>query len=146
MAASATFDRIVGAVFLLLGIGAMWHAQGLQVAFAADPLGPKPFPAIVGAALAVAGAALVVRSGRVAWQSGAWVKVAAVAAAAIVYPLLLVPLGFIAATSLLSLVLARALGGGWWQSVVASVILSAAIFAVIDLMLGLPLPRGPMGH
>lgn len=145
MAASAAYDRLTGTVFLMLGVGAIWHAVNLRVAFAADPVGPKAFPAIVGAVLAVAGAALLVRPGKVAWESGAWLKVAAVATASIVYPLLLIPLGFIAATSLLNLVLARALGGRWVKSIIGSVILAAAIFALIDLLLGLPLPRGPLG-
>lgn len=144
MAANATFDRALGLVFLLFGIGAIWHAQSLQVAFAADPIGPKPFPTIVGGVLALAGAALLVRPEQIAWHPGAWSKVAAVAVASIIYPELLIPMGFVPATSLLCLVLARALGGGWARSIVASVIIAVAIFALIDLLLGLPLPRGPL--
>ncbi|WP_176559518.1 tripartite tricarboxylate transporter TctB family protein [Rubellimicrobium roseum] len=145
MAANATYDRALGLIFLVLGIGAMWHAQSLQVAFAADPIGPKPFPTIVGGVLALAGAALLIRPERMAWHPGSWSKVAAVAVASIVYPEVLIPIGFVPATSLLCLVLARALGGGWVQSIIASAITAAAIFALIDVLLGLPLPRGPLG-
>lgn len=144
MAASATFDRALGLVFLLLGIGAIWHAQSLEVAFAADPIGPKPFPTIVGGVLALAGAALLIRPESLEWHPGSWGKIVAVAGASLLYPELLIPLGFVPATSLLCLVLARALGGRWVQSVVGSILVAVVIFALIDLALGLPLPRGPL--
>jgi len=37
-------DRILGLALIALGLGAAWSAMQLQVPFAADPLGPSPFP------------------------------------------------------------------------------------------------------
>lgn len=145
MEKGTTLDRLTGLVFALLGLGAIWHAHGLQVAFSSDPVGPKAFPMIIGGVMFLAGAALVVRPHDVEWEGGRWPLVALVAMASLVYPLLLIPLGFVLATTLLSFIVARALGGGWWQSAVAGAALSAAIFLLIDILLGLPLPTGPLG-
>lgn len=145
MAEGAILDRLTGLVFMLIGLGAVWHAQSLVVAFSADPVGPKVFPTIVGAIMTAAGAVLVVRPHDTGWQGGRWGRVVAVAIASLIYPELLIPLGFILATSLLLAVLARALGGSWLQSGVGAVAMSAAIFLLIDTLLGLPLPPGPLG-
>lgn len=138
-------DRVTGLIFMLLGSGAMWHAQGLSVAFSADPLGPKVFPTIVGGIMAISGAAMLIRPENVAWEGGRWARVALVAVASLVYPLLLVPLGFIVATTLLMVVIARMLDGGWVQSAIGSLALAAGIFLIIDPLLGLPLPKGALG-
>lgn len=145
MEGGTTLDRLTGLVFALLGLGAIWHAHGLQVAFSSDPVGPKAFPMIIGGVMFLAGAMLVVRPEGTGWEGGRWPLVALVALASLVYPLLLIPLGFVLATTLLLIVVARALGGGWWQSAVTGVALSAAIFLLIDTILGLPLPTGPLG-
>ena len=68
-------DRLTGFVFLFIGIGAMWHAQSLDVAFSADPVGPKVFPTIVGAITAVAGAVVLVRPQSSRWEGGRWGRV-----------------------------------------------------------------------
>lgn len=145
MGAGTLIDRVTGLVFVLLGLGAVWHAQSLNVAFSSDPVGPKVFPTIIGGIMALGGAVLVLRPHRIEWEGGRWPLVAMVAVASLIYPLLLIPLGFIVTTSLLLVVIARALGGRWGQSVVASIALSAGIFLLIDTVLGLPLPKGPLG-
>lgn len=145
MEGGTTLDRLTGVVFALLGLGAIWHAHGLQVAFSSDPVGPKAFPMIIGGVMFLAGAVLVVRPEGMGWEGGRWPLVALVALGSLVYPLLLIPLGFVPATTLLSIIVARALGGGWWQSAVSGIALSAGIFLLIDTLLGLPLPTGPLG-
>ena len=145
MGKGTTLDRLTGLVFVALGLGAIWHAQGLQVAFSSDPVGPKAFPMIVGGIMALGGAVLAIRPHEIDGDGGRWPMVGVVGLASLVYPLLLIPMGFITATSLLLIVIARALKGGWWQSVVAALALSAGIFLLIDTLLGLPLPTGPLG-
>lgn len=143
--AAKTLDRASGALLLLLGIGAIWHAQTLSVPFASDPIGPKAFPTIAGAILAVAGSSILLRPEAIEVEIGHKWRVAAVAAASLVYPFLLIPLGFVVATAILSLVTARAFRGPWVGSIIASIALSLAFLLIIDTGLGLPLPRGPLG-
>ena len=87
--AAKTLDRASGALLLLLGIGAIWHAQSLSVPFAADPIGPKAFPTIAGAVLALAGASILLRPEAIEVEAGHRMRVASVAIASLVYPFLL---------------------------------------------------------
>lgn len=145
MAANRTFDRISGLILLLLGIGAAWHGYGLQVAFAADPVGPKAFPIITGLVLVICGASIVLRPSEVVWETGDYGRVILVAAASLVYPLILVPLGFVPATAILGFLVAKAFKGNTLQSAIGSICMAGAIFLLIDVGLGLGLPRGPLG-
>lgn len=145
MAGGTLLDRIAGLAFVIIGVGAILHARSLSVAFAADPVGPKVFPIIVGAIMVVSGAVIAIKPSRVEWEAGRWQRVVIVAIASLIYPELLVPLGFVAASILLMIVIARALDGTWLASVVSSVVTAVVIYFLIDTLLGLPLPAGPWG-
>jgi putative tricarboxylic transport membrane protein len=145
MAANRTFDRISGLIVLLIGIGAAWHGYGLQVAFAADPVGPKAFPIIAGLILAICGASIALHPSGMKWETGDYGRVIVVAAASLIYPLLLVPIGFVPATSVLGFSVAKAFKGGTLQSAIGSICMASAILLLIDISLGLGLPRGPLG-
>jgi len=138
-------DRIAGGLLLLVAAGAIWHAQSLVVPFAADPIGPKAFPTVVGVVLALAGASILFAPGRVEWQARDWGRVLAVAGSSLAYPLVVEPLGFVAATAALCFLVALAFRGGVLKSAIAAVALAVAFLILIDLVLGLPLPRGPLG-
>jgi putative tricarboxylic transport membrane protein len=145
MAANRISDRISGLILLMLGIGAAWHGYGLQVAFAADPIGPKAFPIIAGLILTISGASVALRPSEVQWEFGDRGRVILVAAASLVYPLILVPLGFVPATAILAFLVAKAFKGATVKSAIAATCIAGAISLLIDLGLGLGLPRGPLG-
>ena len=145
MHAGLSGDRITGAFFLLIGIFAVWHGWSLDVAFAADPVGPKVFPMVVGAVLAVAGAAILLRPEDVTWEVGDYGRVLVVAGASFVYPLILEPIGFVPATALLCFATGKAFRGPTVGTAIASIALAGAFLLLIDTVLGLPLPRGPLG-
>lgn len=140
-----TLDRFIGLLLLAVAIGAIWHAQSLVVPFAADPVGPKAFPTIVGLVLALSGASILIRPEQVEWEAGDYLRVAAIAGSALVYPLLLEPLGFVPATSLLCFIGAIAFHGRLLKSAAAAIVLAFSFLVVVDMLLGLPLPRGPLG-
>ena len=140
-----TIDRVLGGLLILLAAGAAWHAQTLVVPFAADPVGPRAFPTIVAAVLGLSGLALMIRPGLVATEFGAWPRAVAIALASLVYPLLLQPLGFVPATTLLCFVCALAFRATPVGAAVAAVITAVAFFVLLDRLLDLPLPRGPLG-
>ena len=140
-----TIDRVLGGVLVLLAAAAAWHAQTLVVPFAADPVGPRVFPTIVAAVLALSGLALMVRPGRVVMEFGAWPRAIAILAASLLYPLLLLPLGFVPATALLCFVSALAFRARPIGAAVAATITAVVFFVLLDRLLDLPLPRGPLG-
>lgn len=145
LAHSTAPDRSLGVALLLVAAGALWHALSLQIPFAADPLGPKAFPGVIAMVLGLAALALLLRPG-LGWEAGGppWRGLACIAAMA-AYAFLLIPLGFILATALLCLVIARAFAGSWAQSLLAAAVTAPALFLLMDTLLDLPLPRGPLG-
>lgn len=138
-------DRLVGLICVLLGGGAIWHAQTLHVPFAADPVGPRVFPTIIGAVLVLAGFVLAIRPGRVELEFGTWRRALAVLVASLVYPLLLLPIGFISATALLCFAAALAFHARPLPAAVSAIATAVTFFLLLDRVLDLPLPRGPLG-
>lgn len=138
-------DRLVGLISILLGAGAIWHAQTLHVPFAADPVGPRVFPTVIGAVLILAGGILAARPGKVELEFGTWQRALAVLVASLIYPLLLLPLGFILATALLCLAGSLAFHARPLPAAVSAVATAVVFFVLLDKLLDLPLPRGPLG-
>lgn len=138
-------DRALALVLLAIALGAIWHAQSLEVPFAGDPVGPRAFPTVIGAVLGVAALAIAIRpSAGWAMARQAWPGVVCVLAM-LAYGFALAPLGFIIATALLCIVIARAFGGRWTQAVLVAVLTGPGLFLLLDIVLDLPLPRGPLG-
>ena len=79
-----------------------------------------------------------------AWQVGDYGRILLVALSSLAYPFLL-PLGFVPATAILGFLCALAFKGRPVPALIGSVIMAIVIFALIDLGLGLGLPRGPLG-
>jgi putative tricarboxylic transport membrane protein len=138
-------DRLVGLICVLIGAGAIWHAQTLHVPFAADPVGPRLFPTIIGGVLILGGFILMLRPGPVAMEFGTWPRALAVLVAGLIYPLLLLPIGFIAATALLCFVAALAFHARLGPAAVSAAATAIVFFLLLDKVLDLPLPRGPLG-
>lgn len=138
-------DRLLGAALVALAAGVVWHAAALEVAFAADPVGPKAFPIAVALAMGACGLALLVRP-LVVWEKAERILpgiAATVAMAA--YALLVAPLGFILATFGLCLVIALAFDAKPVQAVLTSAVTSPLLWLLLDRLLDLPLPKGPLG-
>lgn len=138
-------DRALALLLLLLAALAIWSAQGLVVPFAGDPVGPKAFPTVVALVLGLAALALLLRPG-LGWESAGrpWRGIVCIAAM-LAYAFIVVPLGFILSTALLCLVIARAFAGNWAQSLLAAALTAPGLFLLLDRVLDLPLPRGPLG-
>jgi putative tricarboxylic transport membrane protein len=138
-------DRLLGLALFALGAGIAWHAQSLEVAFAADPIGPRAFPTLVAAVIGGCGLFVALRPG-VIWEPAEQVVPGLAATAAMAaYALLLVPLGFIPATFLLCIVIALAFAARPWQAVLGAAVTAPGLWLLLDRLLDLPLPRGPLG-
>ncbi|MGF1554108.1 MAG: tripartite tricarboxylate transporter TctB family protein [Paracoccaceae bacterium] len=137
-------DRVAGAILLVLAAAFWWQAGAYSVAFG-DPAGPSLFPRVVAVPLGLLSLFLIVRPDPNPDWPGlpAGLRMGAAVAVLLVYPQIIEPLGFPAATFLASLPLALILGAGWQPAVAVSAAIGAGLYVVFDLVFGLPLPAGP---
>jgi putative tricarboxylic transport membrane protein len=138
-------DRLLGLALVALAAGVVLHARGLQVPFAADPVGPSAFPIAV--ALVMAGCGIIcILAPRVVWERAerSLPGLAATIAMA-AYALLMPVIGFIPGTVLLCAAIALAFGGSPVQALLSGAVTAPGLWLLLDRLLDLPLPRGPLG-
>ncbi|HUG07074.1 MAG TPA: tripartite tricarboxylate transporter TctB family protein [Candidatus Limnocylindria bacterium] len=145
---------------MLGGLAVIRAALELPPGTATDPLGPRGFPLLLGAGLAACGAALLVTSVRVAGREAAtstvttedearlpysWRRVSGAVAATVVYILALVPLGALLASMGYALALLLLQGRtGRREAVVTVVAFPVFVYVLVGVLLGVPLPAGPL--
>jgi putative tricarboxylic transport membrane protein len=143
----------VSAGVLALGAAILVGSFNLPTGGGYAQVGPGVVPRIVGVILVLLGAALA----REAFTGGFrgvdeeaevhlpmdWISFAWVSGGIIAYGLLVEPLGFILASILLFVMVARSFGSRRWvQNTLVGLALSTFIFAVFNYGLGLMLPAG----
>lgn len=136
-------DRILGVMALALAAAMAWMAQGYQAEFSYEPVGPRAFPMLLAAVLALAGLWLAVRPGK---GSGAPGRPAPtlllVMLAMLVYALLFQTLGFVLATALMALPVGRSFGGRLLPSLATGVGLGLGLYFLFDKLFDVILPTG----
>ena len=139
-------DRITGVFLLALAVAFGLHARSFKTGFLTDPLGPKAWPMMLGAILALFSIYMIAKP-----QHGAsWPKPivllrqGVLVAALVAYALLLDPIGFLAATVLVVAFMALLMGARWWQAGVTGLVSSVALYLLFNSVLGLPLPAGAL--
>jgi putative tricarboxylic transport membrane protein len=140
-----TPDRLLGLALLAVAAGAVFQSWALDVPFAADPVGPRAFPVVVAAVLAACAVLLLLTPGPPWPRAERWVPGPIVVASMAAYAFLLVPLGFIPATALLAAAIALAFGARPIQAALTGAATAPALWLLLDGLLDLPLPRGPLG-
>lgn len=150
MKRSIPIDSILGLLFALLGAGIFAHARTLPT-FRGMVVGPDLFPSIVGIAMALFGAILIIQG----WRTRAipeddngplvtWFAVGvvlALTASIFLFPIL----GFLLGGTLLSIVIVLMSGGRWLSALIFSPIAAATIYYIFTMALRVPLPRGLLG-
>ena len=138
-------DRILGATCVVASAGMAWAAQGYAAAISYEPVGPRAFPMLLAALLAIGGLWLVFKPtlrGAQAYR-GVPLRATLIAAAAVaVYAALFEALGFVLATVVMALPLALVFGGHWRQALAAGVGLGVALYLLFDKVLDVTLPTG----
>lgn len=139
-----TNDRTLGAAALLLAALMAGFGYGLEAPFAYEPVGPKAFPLLTAAVIAVCGLILTIRGGGVVPQTGPGVNRAllGLCVSLLAYALLFQPLGFIISTTLLMIPIAMIFGARWWQGLLTGAIMAAASYLLFDRVLAVVLPAG----
>jgi putative tricarboxylic transport membrane protein len=140
-------DRIFGGIGLALAIFFIWQATAIQESFIQDAVGPKTFPIIIGAVMALSSAYLILRpDADPLWPRAAGlIEIGMAALVMFSYALALPELGFGTSTALAAAYLTWRLDSPPLQAIIAGVLISGGLWVVFRLVLGLSLARGPLG-
>lgn len=138
-------DRITGVVLLLFALWYGFGASRLKAGFGSGPIGPKDFPIILAIFLGIIGLAILITgsSFKPRWPKGAsWLDVGLVIASFVAYAYLIIPIGFIAATTIETGLVSQRFGAKWWQALLTGLIISLTLYALFVWVLGVSLPTG----
>lgn len=140
-------DRIFGIFGLLFAGLVVWATGRIEESFIQDPLGPKAFPLVIAALIALsAGVMLVKPDPEPAWPAlKKWLEMAITVGVMVAYALILPELGFVLSSTALASFMVWRLGGTPLQSAVGGLAMSAGIYLVFTYGLSLSLARGPWG-
>jgi len=140
-------DRIFGVIGLLLAAFYAWQATLIQESFIQDPVGPKAFPILIAAVLAVSSLVFVMKPDPAPdWPAaGRLFEIAVSVAVMIAYSLALPEAGFVVSTAVAAAFLSWRLGAQPVFALIAGVAIAVGIYAIFHLILGLSLAEGPWG-
>jgi len=140
-------DRIFGVIGLLLAAFYAWQATLIQESFIQDPVGPKAFPILIAAVLAVSSLVFVMKPDPAPdWPAaGRLFEIAVSVAVMIAYSLALPEAGFVVSTAVAAAFLSWRLGAQPVFALIAGVAIAVGIYAIFHLILGLSLSEGPWG-
>ena len=135
-------DRILGAALIALGAVSAYAALQLEVPFAADPLGPSPFPAAVAMLLALCGLGMLLRPTDGFSPPERRMAPPLLVLAMLGYALLMLPLGFMLATALMATAVALLFGARPPAALLVGITTAITLWLLFDKLLDLPLPKG----
>ena len=142
-------QRLFAAVLLLACAALALMAWPYQAAFSYEPVGPRAFPLLM---LGLMGLALLYMLFRPApikhseeeppLDRQTLTKIALCVALLLVFAGAFEPLGFIVASILIGVPMARLYGGRWLPSLVIICLLSVGLYWLFDRVMDVPLPLG----
>lgn len=141
-------QRIVSLGFLAAAVVVLVQAFAIPQGEAYQAVGPRAFPLLVGAGLAVVSAIGVVQAFRAGTpEDGAeethWPSVLLLIGSLVGYALILVPAGYWQATTAFFVAVARVLGSRrLLRDALVGLVLALATYFLFDRLLGITLPPG----
>jgi len=135
-------DRILGAALIALGAVSAYAAMQLEVPFAADPLGPSPFPTAIAMLLALCGLGMLLRPTNCFSPPERRMAPPLLVLAMLGYALLMLPLGFMLATALMATTVALLFGARPPAALLVGITTAITLWLLFDKLLDLPLPKG----
>ncbi|KQQ67866.1 hypothetical protein ASF84_01655 [Pseudomonas sp. Leaf127] len=142
-------QRIFAVVLLLVCAALAVMAWPYQAPFSYEPVGPRAFPLLM---LGLMGAALLYTAFRPTpvvhteedppLDRETLVKIGLCVVLLLVFAGLFEPLGFILASILIGIPMARLYGGRWVPSIVVVTLMSVGLYLLFDKAMDVPLPLG----
>lgn len=137
-------DRITGLVLLGLALLYGFGAARLKAGFGSGPLGPRGFPLLLAVCLGLVAIGIFFKNdiSPERFKASSFLNLMIVSASFLAYAYLLVPVGFIAATTLETGFVSQRFGAKLWQAALTGLVASLAMYALFVYALGIPLPTG----
>jgi|SRR5690606_17101277 putative tricarboxylic transport membrane protein len=137
-------DRILGIAALVFAALMAWFGWGIQAPFSYEPVGPRAFPLLLAAIIALCGAWLTFKGRDRAEPNppGANGRIALMVVYCFLYALLFEALGFVVVTTAMTILVGRLFGGAWIKVAIGGLVMSVLFFLLFDRVLDVVLPLG----
>lgn len=137
-------DRTLGFSALAFAALMAWFGRDMVAPFAYEPVGPRAFPMLVALIIALCGAWLVYKNHHQAEKNpaGANSRISLMVVYTIAYAGLFQFLGFIIATTAMTVLVGRLFSGAWHKIFIGGAIMSILFFLLFDRALDIVLPLG----
>lgn len=142
-------QRIFASVLLLVCFGLALMAWPYQAAFSYEPVGPRAFPLLMLGLMGLALLYMVFRPAPIKHSEDeppldreTLTKIGICVALLLVFAGTFEPLGFIAASIITGVPMARLYGGRWLPSVVIISLMAVGLYLLFDRLMDVPLPLG----
>ncbi|ALE89392.1 tripartite tricarboxylate transporter TctB family protein [Pseudomonas versuta] len=143
------FQRIFASGLLIVCAGLAIMAWPYQAAFSYEPVGPRAFPLLMLALMALGLIYMIVRPSPVVHSEEdpqldrqTLTKIGLCVLLLLVFAGTFEPLGFILSSALVGIPMARLYGGRWLPSIVIISLMSVALYLLFDKAMDVPLPLG----
>ena len=138
-------DRLAGVVIVLFAALYGFEASRLKAGFGSGAISAKSFPLMLAGLLALIGIIIILTGSKfkVSWPAGrSWLDLGIVVVSFVAYAYLIVPIGFIAATTLETGLVSQRFGARPWQALATGLGVSLALYVLFVSVLGVSLPTG----
>ena len=143
------FQRIFASGLLIVCAGLAMMAWPYQAAFSYEPVGPRAFPLLMLALMALGLIYMIFRPSPVVHSEEdpqldrqTLTKIGLCVLLLLVFAGTFEPLGFILSSALVGIPMARLYGGRWLPSIVIISLMSVALSLLFDKAMDVPLPLG----
>ena len=140
-------DRVLGIAAILLALFLAFFGYDLEAQFSYEPVGPKAFPLLIALIIGLCGLRLVFTAGNPVEPNpkGANLRIALMVAYVAAYAFMFQWLGFMIATALMTIFVARLFGSPWIKACIGGVVMGVFFFLLFDKGLDVVLPTGILG-